>query len=288
MNLNFPEEYPIICPKEKNSTQYWDGSDNEHSFNITKKHMPTEWVYHKKPITYKSDSLGFRNDIDFHKLDVSKSVAFVGCSHIEGQGNTHYNTIPAMYEKQTKIPTYNMGLSGMDNFVIFFNALWAIQQGFKKVYVFWTDATRNCLLDKNGRPYIFLAQTMKDLEYRKYFQPAYMVENSHWEMRKHLYTTTLKNFSSDKTRVEVFEMFSDTEHSDTLHSDTLREEVWGDIRRTLDMESMGTLTGCISNIHITNKLWARDIKITKNNSIVSHFGPMVNETVAKKLVKKGY
>jgi len=59
-------------------------------------------------VRYKTDSLGFRNDANYH----NEPVLLVGDSFIAGSGNTQADLLSAQLERDYGLPAYNLGFPG--------------------------------------------------------------------------------------------------------------------------------------------------------------------------------
>lgn len=252
-------------------TFHFIGIDSEENFNSIKKIMPPEWRWHNQKITYRFNSLGHRNNFELEDVDVSNMTAIIGCSHIEGTGVTENLTIPYFYEKLSREKTYNLGQSGMDNQVIFFNALWAYQQGFKKIVISWTQPERNSMLNHLGEPEIFRGPHVIPDLYYKYFTDDYTFDNAHWHHRISLFDKILNGFG-----IHTFKYFSSGSEE--------HDRVWKDISIKYNLENLG-LSGLIKNIEVANDVFARDIVHMGNDMFSSHYGPLINQRVARDMIE---
>jgi hypothetical protein len=85
----------------KNITEDWCGTDQPSS-------KDPNWSF---PITYNFNSQGFRTH-DFDIALTQKVNVALGCSHTLGIGLPTEMTWPSQIEKQTSMPTLNLGLGG--------------------------------------------------------------------------------------------------------------------------------------------------------------------------------
>lgn len=247
------------------------GSDQEENFNKIKKIMPPEWRWHSHPIEYTFNSLGHRNNFDVKDVDVSNMTAIIGCSHIEGTGVSNKMTVPHIYERLTGEKTYNMGQGGVDNHIIFINALWAHQQGFKKVIVSWTQPERNFMFNHLSDPEIYRGPHVNPDLYYKYFTDDYTFENPHWEYRLDTFNNVLGAFN-----IKTFHHFQGG------HDDNVR--LWEPIWKRFSEHNVRLLSKMITEPNTLNILFARDIIHTGNDTYSSHYGPFINERIARDMI----
>ena len=246
----------------------------ENEYNLTKKIMPNEWIWHSRDIIYSFNELGHR-EIPFSSVDPSKTIAVIGCSHVMGTGNKAEDTISKNLSSIMGMPTYNAGQAGADNQIILHNALWAIQQGFHTVIVMWTELFRHFLYGDNYNSKIFQVFHIDTDEYKKYFTPDYMLDNPHLELRLDLFRETLKGFPN----VYLFDYFlQNTEDTTRLW----KHNIWD----KFDYNELGTMSGCINYPNLTNKIWASDLAPRPNDGKVAHYGPYVNLEIAKDIHNK--
>lgn len=263
---------PSLYPQNK--TVPFLSQKEKVDYDKTKKFMPKEWIWHNRDITYSFNEYGHRS-APFKSIDPSKTIAVVGCSHIMGSGNRNEDTIPSNISSMYGIPTYNIGQGGGDNQIILHNAIWAVQQGFYKVIVCWTEVLRHFMYGNDYNSKIFQVSHIETDEYKKYFTPDYMLDNPHLELRLDLFRETLRGFSN----VHMFDYFlQNTEDTTRLWKDN----IW----KTFDSDVCNNISGCINNITTTNKLWARDLVPTANGASVAHYGPYVNREIAKDICER--
>lgn len=260
-----------------NSKCSFAGSDQEEILKANKKLLPETWIWQNKPITYKYNSLGHRNDFDFESINPKEYTAILGCSHIEGTGVINNWTIPSFYKNISGQKTYNLGQGGMDNEIIFINALWAKQVGFKNIIVCWTYPERNFLFKSGGGINIFQGTDVGDKRYLKYFKTDYMVDNPHWEERIKLYEHILK-----ADNVYTFRFFDGKgeEHKVVFSGN---DSIWMK-HNVMDLK---ILDDAKNRIHLLNDLYARDLNMYKEKGqtrFSAHFGPEVNKQIANYLV----
>jgi hypothetical protein len=270
MEFVMPLKYPLGS-SPISETLPFAGSDTEANLNKIKKIMPPEWRWHNQKITYRFNSLGHRNNFEMKDVDVSNMTAIVGCSHIEGTGVTENFTIPYFYEQLTGEKTYNLGQGGMDNQVIFFNALWAYQQGFKKIIVSWTQPERNSMLNHLGDPEIFRGPHVNPDLYYKYFTDDYTFDNPHWHYRISLYNQILNGFG-----IHTFQyFFSDSEEHDRVWTDIFVNYELGNLR----------FSEFIKNKKAINDVFARDIILFGKDEFSAHYGPVPNKSIARDMME---
>lgn len=247
------------------------GSDQEENFNKIKKIMPPEWRWHNHDIEYTFNSLGHRNDFEVKDVDVSDMTAIIGCSHIEGTGVSAKMTVPHMYQSLTGETTYNLGQGGMDNHVIFINALWAYQQGFKKIIVSWTQPERNFMFNHLKVPEIYRGPDINPDLYYKYFTDDYTFDNPHWNYRLDTFNGVLRDFN-----ISTFHYFQGG------HDDNRR--LWEPVWDRFNELNLKYLSNIIAEPNTMNLLYARDIFHTGNDTFSAHYGPYINERIARDMI----
>lgn len=268
MSVSFPLG---LCPKSV--VLKFSGTDTKDTFETAKRVMPPEWMWHTNSITYSYNSLGHRNDRELEEYDVSNTVAIVGCSHIEGTGNASNQTIPYYYSTLSGDDTYNIGQGGVDNEIIFYNALWAYQQGFKKIIVCWTQPERNFLFDRDGLPVMYRGPDIYPELFSNYFTPNYIFENPHWQKRIEFYTNILHSFGIHTFRYFEFR----TEDSN---------RVWDNVWKGRDINQFNDFKTAITNISVFEKMFARDVFLSNNGKFSAHYGPHPNEIIAKDIIEQ--
>lgn len=139
-------------------------------------------IYNDYPVSYDIASPGFRESKGL-PADLSDTVVFLGCSHVMGFGIHYENTLSQKYESWTGEKTYNMGVSGTSNEVIFRNALWlmSLPKPPRDIIINWTYISRhtmflatdaNSIITNTVLPHNFT----KDSYYKKYYQLDYMLD----------------------------------------------------------------------------------------------------------------
>lgn len=267
------EQWFPLTVMSKNSKVSFSGSDQEEMLLSNKKLMPKNWIWQKKSIIYKYNDYGHRNDFDFKSINPKDYTAIIGCSHIEGTGVINNWTIPYLYSNISGQPTYNLGCGGMDNEILFTNAVWAKQVGFKNIIVCWTYPERNFLFKKNGGINIFQGTDVSDQRYTKYFKIDYMVDNPHWEERLTLYEHILQ-----ADNVHTFRFFDNkgNEHKVVFSGP---DSTW----MKYHVQDLKILEDAKNRIELLNDLYARDLNIFKYKGVTqfsAHFGPGVNRQIA--------
>lgn len=264
-------QYPLGSCRYAETFNYQPGE--KELFDNVKKVIPKEWIWHNKVITYTYNSLGHRNNFEIEDVDVSNMTAIVGCSYIEGVGVSTDFTVSDFYEKVSGEKTYNLGQGGMDNEVIFYNALWAHQKGFKKIIVSWTEDTRNFIFNSAGYPRIYRVSDINTPDYSKYFTADYIVDNPHWKHRITLYNKILGDFG-----IHTFNYF--------LGKYTDSQRVWSKVWKDFDINAGKNFYDAIKNIDMMNQIYARDISRHGPSEWSSHYGPLPNEMIARDMIEQ--
>jgi hypothetical protein len=113
-----PDNLVDILPSElscyqKNHTFNWLSTDDQATFSrnvadADSKDKLRKLGYLESAISYKTDSLGFRNDT----VNISDSVLALGCSYTVGIGLHQHETWPYLLSTQIATPVYNAGQDG--------------------------------------------------------------------------------------------------------------------------------------------------------------------------------
>lgn len=89
----------------------FSGTDTAELFERNLKTQPEDWYYRHNPVTYTTNSLGYRAP-DFNRVDWANSVVIFGCSYVFGIGVDDTDTLPHRLSEILGMPVINMGVSG--------------------------------------------------------------------------------------------------------------------------------------------------------------------------------
>ena len=95
--------------------------DSEKSF-IENQQKFTNWEYSTKPVRYKVNSFGHRNDYELKDIDTPYGLA-IGCSYTFGVGLNVHDMYSNQLSQRLHIPIYNAGLNGSSNAISCFNTI---------------------------------------------------------------------------------------------------------------------------------------------------------------------
>ena len=94
---------------------YWDGGpDNHKAWKKNRRNLGPGWYYYNKGqdvINYVRNESGFR-ERPLANINWSNSIVLLGCSVVEGIGNTVDDTISKNLENILNVPVLNLGVSG--------------------------------------------------------------------------------------------------------------------------------------------------------------------------------
>ena len=253
------KHYPLQTSNTFSTSVEFLPSDEKILFMENKRYAPSFWRWHNESIVYNMNSNGFRCR-EFSDIDYKNSIALVGCSHVMGIGNKEEETISSYMQDILDCPVINLGQSGADNEMIFFNSLWALQQEFKTVITAWSYPLRyNHFVTKDKlmtfQPHDAGNHKIYDMLFTKHF----MNDIDHFETRCKLYKEALKPYSN-----------------------------WNEISFVSEQNWNLSFFECSVNDEFTiNELYARDLLIKRNPSQIGfHYGRHWNKYFAKRIVEE--
>lgn len=132
----------------KNHIKKWEG-DEESKRNQTisrLKKLGHKWRFYNnnQPITYRTNSDGFRHNKNLDEVDWKNTYAIVGCSYIYGQAMPEHLTVSGILTNEYNMPTVNLGSPGASNTVIHSNAIHVMKKYRpKNVIILWSHLSRN-------------------------------------------------------------------------------------------------------------------------------------------------
>ena len=130
----------------KNYTRKWIGDEeSKHSQTISRlKKFGHKWRFSNEPITYRTNSDGFRHNKNLDEVDWKNTYAIVGCSYIYGQAMPEHLTISGILTNEYNMPTVNLGQPGASNTMIHSNAIHVMKKYKpKNVIILWSHLSRN-------------------------------------------------------------------------------------------------------------------------------------------------
>jgi len=98
------------------------GSDNEDSYQENLEKMPPDWIYRQTPVTYTTNSDGYRT-AEFSTIDWRNSIVLFGCSNVFGIGVDDAAMLSSQLQQLTGIPVVNMGLGSTSMTYAYYNQL---------------------------------------------------------------------------------------------------------------------------------------------------------------------
>lgn len=113
----------------------YGGEDSENSFKERLDHMPDDWYYKNRPISYSYNSNGHRCK-NISEIDLSNYILFTGCSITEGVGLELEKTYPYLISQRLNMDYYNLSLGGTGSDVVFYNlAIWNEKINIKPKFI---------------------------------------------------------------------------------------------------------------------------------------------------------
>ena len=148
--LNWMSNVNSHCWREEheavnNTLPFFEYStDTIEAFRKIKPVMPKYWRWHTDTIGYRYNTQGFRNNVDFDKVDWKNSYVVFGCSMITGVGQPLDGTIVEYLRLKLDEPVINMGSAGGSSEVVFNNFIKMITDyGVPKGCIFlWPEPSR--------------------------------------------------------------------------------------------------------------------------------------------------
>lgn len=267
------KHYPLQTSNEFSKSVGFMPSDDSSLLMENKRYAPSFWRWHNESISYNMNSNGFRCQ-EFAEIDYKNSIALVGCSHVMGVGNKEEETITSYMQQLLDCPVINLGQSGADNEMIFFNSLWALQQGFKKVITVWSYPLRYNHFVTKDRLMTFQPHDAGNHKfYDMLFTKNFMNDIDHFETRCELYKEALKPYSN---WIEISFVAERDWNWALVNDDTcnLKEEL-----------NIFHIDYSVNDEFTLNELFARDLLIKRNPEVIGyHYGRVWNKYFAKRIV----
>ena len=135
------EEHPAV----NNTLPFFEYStDTIEALRKIKPVMPKYWRWHNDTINYRFNTQGFRNNVDFDKVDWKNSYVVFGCSMITGVGQPLDGTVVEYLQNKLGDPVINMGSAGGSSETVFNNFMKMITDyGVPKGCIFlWPEPSR--------------------------------------------------------------------------------------------------------------------------------------------------
>lgn len=277
MNNNLPL---IANNSPDNTEKFLAVGDTYDKFQYNLKHMPDNWRYRTEDISYHFNSEKCRAP-EFDQIDWKNSIAVLGCSYVFGEGVPDHFTIPAAVSQLTGLNTVNLGVLGAGNDSIFFNALNIQKYRPRMTIVFWTHIARTVLWNENGTPHLINSSNLDrydmlyGLDFTDYFYSGVDLRYRH-QMYKTLLTTVLGDrvLQSDQLTEHRFGKLWHTYFRETNQEHLLpKDRSWPTTRKLADLSDS-----------FVNDCFARDLEWRPDGSFTSHYGPWVNEYMAKNVL----
>jgi len=123
------DKYPFVfnrsltrkLPHQDIITDKFMSTDSYEKFLDSCAKLPDTWVYRNKNVSYKVNSLGYRNR-EFSEIENWKdTIAFFGCSHVFGVGLALEDSPAYLVEQQTGKEVVNFGYPAGSNELILMN-----------------------------------------------------------------------------------------------------------------------------------------------------------------------
>ena len=268
------KQYPLQTSNEFSKSVEFMPSDDRLLLMENKRYAPSFWRWHNESISYNMNSNGFRCQ-EFADIDYKNSIALVGCSHVMGVGNKEEETIPSYMQQVLDCPVINLGQTGADNEIIFFNSLWALQHGFKKVITVWSYPLRYNHFVENRlttfQPHDAGNHKQYDLRFKKYF----INDIEHFEKRDQLYKEALKPYQ----QWNEISFVAERNWNWSLVNDenlNLKEEL-----------NISHINYSVYDEFTLNELFARDLLVKRNPEVIGyHYGRVWNKYFAKRIINE--
>lgn len=285
--------------------KFWDQSDDtEQNFQkLINQGIPNYWRFHNDEVIYRFNSFGFRAP-EFDTVDWKDSYIILGCSHVLGIGNPYEETIGQYISKELNHPVINMGVGGASMAVIYNNLLKLIKDYGKPrgVFILWSYPTRQLRItdyfvfeDRDnwikpfwGRNDIIPGnpENKKVLLDDEYFNKCFYDRSIYIESTKQILHDIPLSMIAD-----AYCWMLDCHIKSGIDNPKIIVPVPEEFKKQLQnyhkqrpAEWSKTTDECKK--WYLNEIKARDIlRYNKQGPDVSHWGRLVNEHVAKKLVK---
>lgn len=135
-----------------NTSKSFTSPGEEQQFHLTSKLpeiLEHNWRYHKENIEYTWNSEGFRNDFEFDDVNWKNSIAVIGCSHVFGKGVSTDNTLVHYISKETGMKAVNLGSEGASIKSVFNNTIHLLSRYYPKaIAIMWPQVNRYSLIYK--------------------------------------------------------------------------------------------------------------------------------------------
>lgn len=125
--------------------------DTEEKFKRNRKALPSDWIYHTKPIRYKHNSQGFRTQ-ELNDVYWPDSIVMFGCSLTYGEGLAEEDTVAKQLEAILDIPVINLGVCGSAVDLNCWNST-ILRKNYpvpKSIVHCWTNVDRYTFLQDSG------------------------------------------------------------------------------------------------------------------------------------------
>ncbi len=277
-----------------NSLPFFEYStDTIEAFRKIKPVMPKYWRWHNDTISYRFNNQGFRNHIDFDKVDWKNSYVVFGCSMITGVGQPLEGTVVEYLKHKLNAPVINMGTAGGSSETAFNNFIKMITDyGVPKGCIFlWPEPSRQL----DGLQYVVHSDYEND--WRRTDVHPDIAKEKHINDGKPFYRRTLfrhtirsilkGTYMSEIVNPEFVLAPGDPGH-ETKGSQLILyaphpQFLSDDLKRT-----DGYLVGDWHSVSTKSKEWylnnwcGRDIRTysEENGPDGSHMGPFVNKAIA--------
>lgn len=196
----------------KISNQY-SPADSFEKFADSLANQSIDWKYRNKIVTYDVNSSGYRT-AEWETIDWKNSIVIFGCSCVYGVGLANDETIDYYLEKETGIPTVNMGFPSGSNDHILINILnlldYVGEENFpKNIVIGWTTTDRFAFFGERG------VHPVGPWDSRKHqpFYPQYiaMFEDRYNQyMRSYYIAKTVRALLKNKTNLIEFSFFPES------------------------------------------------------------------------------
>jgi hypothetical protein len=256
--------WPIVHTAMKpNRSSLFFGVDSEQNLIENKNRLPEDWVYNQKTINYLFNSHGLRMNKELAEVDDEYMVA-LGCSHSLGIGVCLEDSWPYLMSQQLGIDYINSSVVGASvklTAINFFNMLNTVKILPKVLAVAWPHAVRYTWYSQGN----FL-----------FYLPRHSVKHPSVQIYEQMLATDLTTTEAVFYRNMVK---TTCNRLDIKYCETGFES-YCDFAKTLKIQ---TVSGDKSLI---NEFYARDIRITPDNSMVSHPGIGQHRNAAEILISQ--
>ena len=165
MNYNANECF-LQTGEFKNKSLYFFGKWEKNAYEVNKRKLGAEWYYSDNkhnPLTYNFNSNGYRCSHS-HPNDYDDYFLAIGCSNTLGMGIHEENRYSNIIEKNTQIPTFNLGYSGGSALYVFYNISYFLSCNIKPprcVFIQWPEPFRYTVITDYGIDRIGLVNSNK-------------------------------------------------------------------------------------------------------------------------------